>query len=68
MTDSAELEYPGEIRLQDQPEFFWNLQSFADCSMKLSIRYNFLIDSDSINIKLSSDYGLNIILRVNHSV
>ena len=40
--DSAKLEYPGKIQAQDQSEFFQNLQSFVDCSMELSIRYNFL--------------------------
>ena len=43
---------------------FWeqcstHLQSFADCSRKMLIRYNFF-DLDSIHNKLSSDYTLNI--------
>ena len=52
--DSIKLEYAGEILTQEQPEFFRNLQSFADSSMKLST------DLDSIHSKLSSDYGLNL--------
>ena len=58
--DNVKLEYPGKIQIQDQPEFFQNLQSFVECSMKMSIRYNFFIDLDSIHNKLSSDYSLNV--------
>ena len=54
---SVKLEYPGKIQT---PEFFRNLQSFAKCSMKMSIRYNFFNDLDSTHNKLSSDYSLNI--------
>ena len=56
----AKPEYPDRIQTQDQPIFFQNLQSFADCSTKMSIKYNFWIDLDSIHNKLSSDYSLNI--------
>ena len=33
---------------------------FVDCSMERSVRYNFLIDLESIQHKLSTDYSLNI--------
>ena len=39
--DSVKIRYPGKIQTQDQPEFFWNLQSFVDCSMETSDPYNF---------------------------
>ena len=58
--DNVRLEYPGKYQTQEVPEFFQNLQSFADCLMKMSIRYIFLIDLDYIHNKLSSDYSLNI--------
>ena len=32
-TRDLKLEYLGKIQTQDQPEFFKNLQGFADCSM-----------------------------------
>ena len=56
----AELRYSGKIETQKRPEIFRNPQSFVDCSMEMSIRYNFLIDLESIQHKLSSDYSLNI--------
>ena len=58
--DGVKVEHPAKIQTLDQPEFFQNLQSFADCSMKMLIRYDFLIDLESIHNKLSSDYSLNI--------
>ena len=58
--DSVKLEYHGKIVIQEKPEFFLNIQSFAVCWMKLSIRYNFWIDLDDTNTKLSFDYSLNI--------
>ena len=58
--DSVKLEYPGKIVTQEKPRYFRNIQSFTVCSMKLSIRYNFRIDLDSINTKLSFDYSLNM--------
>ena len=39
--DSVKLEYPGKFKTEHQPYVLSNLQSFTDCSMKLSIRYNF---------------------------
>ena len=48
--------------MQKRPALFRNPQSFVDCSMERSIRYNFLIDLESIQHKLSSDYSLNIYL------
>ena len=37
----AELQYSGEIEIQKRPALFRNSQSFVDCSMERSIRYNF---------------------------
>ena len=54
----AELQYSGKTEIQKQPELFGNHQSFVDCSMKGLII--FLIDLESIQHKLSSDYSLNI--------
>ena len=56
----AELQYFGKIEIQKRPALFRNLQSFVDCSIERSIRYNFLIDLESTQHKLSSDYSLNI--------
>ena len=56
----AELQYSGKIQIQKWPALFRNLQNFVDCSMERSIRYNFFIDLESIQNKLSSDYSLNI--------
>ena len=36
----AELQYFGKIQSQKRPALFWNLQSFVDCSMERSKRYN----------------------------
>ena len=52
------LQYSGKLEIQKQPELFRNHQSFVDCSMKGLII--FLIDLESIQHKLSSDYSLNI--------
>ena len=56
----AELQYFGKTQIQKWPALFRNLQSFVDCSMERSIRYNFFIDLESIQHQLSSDYSLNI--------
>ena len=56
--------YSCKIQTQDQPEFPRNLQSFADCLIKMSSRCNFVIDLGSTRYKLSSDYSLNISLLV----
>ena len=56
----AELQYSGKTEIQKRPALFRNPQSFVDCSMERSIRYNFLIDLESIQHKLSSDYSLII--------
>ena len=56
----AELQYSGKIEIQKLPALFRNPQSFVDCSMERSIRYTFLIDLESIQHKLSSDYSLRI--------
>ena len=56
----AELQYSVKIEIQKRPSLFRNSQSFVDCSMERSIRYIFLIDLESIQHKLSSDYSLNI--------
>ena len=56
----AELQYSVKIEIQKRPVLFWNRQSFVDCSMERSIRYDFFIDLESIQHKLSSDYSLNI--------
>ena len=53
----VELQYFGKIEIQKLPALFRNPQSFVDCSMERSIRYNFF---ESIQHKLSSDYSLNI--------
>ena len=37
----AELQYSGKIEIQKRPALFRNPQSFVDCSMERSIRYNF---------------------------
>ena len=37
----AELQYSGKTEIQKRPALFRNPQSFVDCSMKRSIRYNF---------------------------
>ena len=55
-----ELQYSGKIQIKKQPALFRNLQSFVDCSMERVIRYNFFIDLERIQRKLSSDYCLNI--------
>ena len=52
--------YFGKIVIQKRPALFRNPQSFVDCLMERSKRYNFLIDLESIQHKLSSDYSLNI--------
>ena len=39
---------------------FRKLQSLADCSIKMSIRYTFLIDLDSIHNKLPFDHSFNM--------
>ena len=49
-----------KIEMQKRPALFRSPQSFVDFSMERSIRYNFLIDLESIQLKLSSDYSLNI--------
>ena len=57
----AELQYSVKIEIQKRPALFRNFQTFVDCSMERSIRYNFfLIDLESIQRKLSFDYSLNI--------
>ena len=56
----AKLQYSGKIEIQKRPPLFRNPQSFIDCSMERSIRYNFLIDLESIQHKLSSDYSLHM--------
>ena len=35
------MQYSGKIEIQKRPALFRNLQSFVDCSMERSIRYNF---------------------------
>ena len=45
---------------QKRPALFRILQSFVDCLVEMYIRYNFFIDLESIQYKLSSDYSLNI--------
>ena len=37
----AELQYSVKIEIQKRPALFRNFQSFVDCSMEMSIRYNF---------------------------
>ena len=37
----AVLQYSGKIEIQKRPALFRNPQSFIDCSMERSIRYNF---------------------------
>ena len=37
----AELQYSVKIEIQKQPALFRNFQSFVDCSMERSVRYNF---------------------------
>ena len=54
----AELQYSDKI--EKQSALFRNSQSFVDCSMESSIRFNLFIDLESIRHKLSSDYSLNI--------
>ena len=56
----VELQCSGKTEIQKRPALFRNPQSFVDCSMERSIRYNFFIDLESIQHKQSSDYGLNI--------
>ena len=56
----AELQYSVKIEIQKRPAQLRNSQSFVDCSIERSIRYNFLIDLESIQHKLSSDYSLNM--------
>ena len=56
----TELQYSSKIEIQKQPALFQNPQSFIDCSMERTIRYNFLIDLESIQHELSSDYSLNM--------
>ena len=56
----AEMQYFGKTEIQKRPALFRNPQSFVNCSMERSIRYNFFIDLESIQHKLSSDYSLNI--------
>ena len=56
----AELQYSGKIEIQKWPALFRNPQSFVDCSMERSIRYNFLSALKSIQHKFSYDYSLNI--------
>ena len=51
----AELQYSGKIQIKKRPALFQNLQSFVDCSMERSIRYDFFIDLGSIQHMLSSD-------------
>ena len=58
----AELQYSGKIEIKKRPELFRNPQSFVDYSMERSMRCTFLIDLESIEHKLSSDYSLNIFL------
>ena len=62
MAGRAELQYSGKIQIQKWPALFRNLQSFVDCSMERSIRYNFFIDLESIQHKLSSDYSSTMLL------
>ena len=57
---SAELQYSGKIEIQKWPALFRNPQNFVDCSMGRSKGIIFLIDLESIQHKLSSDYSLNI--------
>ena len=40
---TAELQYSGKIKIQKRPALFQSLQSFVNCSMKRSMRYNFLL-------------------------
>ena len=54
------MQYFGKIEIQKRPALFRNPQSFVNCSMERSIRYQFFIDLESIQHKLSSDYSLNI--------
>ena len=56
----SELQYSGKIEIQKWPALFRNPQSFVDCSMERSKGIIFLIDLESIQHKLSSDYSLNI--------
>ena len=58
--DRAELQYSGKIKIQKRPELFQNFQSIVHCSMESSIRYDFFIDLESIQHKLSSDYSVDI--------
>ena len=44
----AELRYSGTIKIQKRTALFQALQSFVDCTMERSIRYNFWIDLESI--------------------
>ena len=54
------MQCSGKIEIRKRPALFRNPQSFVDCSTERSIRYNFLIDLESIQHELSSDYSLNI--------
>ena len=62
LNSGVELQYSGKIEIQKRPALFRNPQGFVDCSMERSIRYNFFIDLESIQHKLSSDCSLNIYL------
>ena len=54
----AGLQYSGKIETKIQTaSTFPESQSFIDCSMERSIRYNFWIDLGSIQHKLSFDYS-----------
>ena len=49
-----------KLRLLQKRPLLRNPQSFVDCSMERSIRYNFFIDLESIQHTLSPDYSLNM--------
>ena len=53
----AELHYSGKIEIQKRPALFQNPQSFVDCSMERSIRYNFF---HWFGEHSTYDYSLNI--------
>ena len=45
------MQYFGKTEIQKRPALFRNPQSFVNCSMEMSIRYNFFIDLESIQHK-----------------
>ena len=55
----AELQYSVKTEIQKRLALFWNPQSFVDCLIEKSKRYNFF-DLESIQRKLSSYYSLDV--------